>query len=484
MNQTLIYEHNYAFDASALGLNNPDGYALLSQPAPVLNFLSSILGVPLPTDAVIATKPFETAANLKPVNENVSDSFTGILDVDLSDSVKLKNTVNYRSDTNDFKADADLSDKTLVHVGGLVYYKTFSEEITLNGKSGGLDWVLGGYYFNNKFSEGASSNIIFGAPLLGTPQKVQTQTLAAFADATYEITPGLYFSAGARYSSEQRKFEQHDELTGALVGTKEQKRWNSLTPRAAIRFEFDRNTNVYVSYSKGYKSGTFAGTPPVLVNPEHMDAYEVGFKHSSPTFSVNAAAFLYNYRDFQVSAVDILNNRTTAVNAELQRNKGAELEMTFRPVPALQISLAGAYLDAKFIRFDNAPLFVKDGFGGWSTIASNAAGTRAPRSPEWSGNAAISYDVDVKSGIVQLSANVSANSVVYNVVNEQFPVPGYAEVGANISYTTNDKHWRAELFVTNLTDHKRPQQLQGGPVGTYAIWAPPRIFGGSISYSF
>ncbi|MGC4250447.1 MAG: TonB-dependent receptor [Sphingobium sp.] len=463
----LIYEHSYAFDATALGLNTPDGNSL------ALSF-----------GGIIATKPFETTSNYLPVNRNVGDSWLGIIDWELNDSITLKNSINYRNDRNDFDADADQSNLTIVHVGSTTYFKTFSEELTLNGKTGNLDWVVGAYYYNNKFREAPGRSIVFGVLNLGSPQHTSTETIAGFADATYEVTPGLFLTAGARYSTEKKSIIQYNGATGAIDVPLQQHRWNSFTPRAVIRYAIDPNSSVYASYSRGYKTGTYAGGPPTLIKPEHLDAYEIGFKHSSPKFSINAAAFYYNYRDFQVSAVDVLTNRTLAVNAEKERNIGAELEMTFHPTPAWQISLAGAYLDAKFIRFANGPHWITVPGGGWTTEPLSADGTRAPRSPKWSGNASTSYDIDVGSGVVQLMANVTANTVVYNVVHEQFPVHGYAEVGANISYTTADNHWRGELFVSNLTNNKRPQQLQGGPTGTYAIWAPPRIFGASLSYNF
>ncbi len=486
----LIYEHSYAFDTTALGLNNPDGFEGMTA-------LAALFGLEKP---IIATKPWQTSANSEPINRNVGDSGAAILNWEMSDELTLKNVTSYRADKNRFLADADLSQLSFFDVGNDVFYRTFSDEMTLNGKIGKLDYVAGLYYYWGKVWDADNGRaVFFGQPSTGGNfQHIKAETAAAFLDMTYEVAPNLFLTAGGRYSTERKDYSLVNSVTGLAIPIEDipdipdlnlpdHKRWNSFTPRAVVRYQIDAGSNVYASYSRGYKTGTYSGAAPVLIDPEHLDAYEVGFKHSSHRFSITSAAFYYDYRNVQVTAVDANNPaRTNSVNADEARSFGAELEGSFRPTPEWSISMGVAYLNAKFVRFADAPKFVPspDLPGTWTTVNVSADGTRMPRSPKWSGNFATSYDIDVGSGIVQLSANVNAATKNYNVANLGFPVGTYAEVGANISYTTADTHWRGELFVTNLTNHDRPQQYQGGPLGTYAIWAPPRVFGGSRSYNF
>jgi len=58
-----------------------------------------------------------------------------------------------------------------------------------------------------------------------------------------------------------------------------------VTPRFSLRDKISANTNVYFTYSQGFKSGLFNAsavpvTPstkaPELVEPEKLDSYEVG----------------------------------------------------------------------------------------------------------------------------------------------------------------------------------------------------------------
>lgn len=482
----LIYEHNYSFDATALGLNNPDGFEGIT-------LLAKLYDLPTP---VIAHKPWETAADGKPVIRNNSDAATGILNWELDDRFTLKNITGYRKGGGEFLADADLSQVAFFHVANETHFWNFSNELVLNGKLNGLDFVTGLYYSKgDDWSEPSGNGVTFGVPTprnTGTTQHTKREIIAGFLDMTYEASPGLFLTAGGRYGTESIVLSRFDLATGSAVpppaGVPDRKRWNSFTPRAVVRYEIDTGTNAYVSYSRGYRTGLYNNSTPVtLVGPENMNAYELGFKHSSRQFTFNAAAFYYDYRDVQVTAVDANDpTKQNSVNAEKARTWGIELEAGFRPTPEWSINMAIAHLDAKFIRFRSAPSFVPSTAlpGTWTTIRADASGTRMPRSPSWSGNISTSYTIDVGSGIIQLAADANAATKNYNVANLGFPVEKYAEVGANISYTTADKHWRGEVFVTNLTNHARPQQYQGGPLGTYAIWAPPRIFGASLSYSF
>jgi iron complex outermembrane receptor protein len=367
-------------------------------------------------------------------------------------------------------------------------YKTFSEELTFSGKSGSLDWVAGAFYWNQKESE-PNTQVIYGPPFFPTitpivvaSATVKTDSISGFADVTYEATQGLFLTAGGRYTSEH---EDLDYLPGGVgPALTDNHRWNAFTPRAVVRYQFDVDNNVYGSYSKGFKSGAFAGYPPNRVDPEHNDAYEVGFKHSSRVFDLNSAVFYYNFKDPQVTTFDFQTGLSQTINAEGQTNYGAELEMVFRPVQAWQISLAGAYLSATYKNFPQATIFVPVGAGVWSQAPQNADGTTVPRSPKWSGNAATSYDIDTGIGTLQLAANVTWSSYFFHFENEQAREPGYAEYGLNVSLTSRDSHWRGAVFVTNLSDHHSATQLALGPAGTVALWAPPRTFGGSISYRF
>jgi iron complex outermembrane recepter protein len=487
----LTYEHSYAFDTSSAAGTNPDGYAVAR----------------LFPGAALSENYGTTGENDKPTNLNKADAGTAIVDWKITGGPALKSVTSYRKDSNEFTADGDGSSLPLFSVATETLYKTLSEELTVADRTGPLDWIAGAYYWHQKEEE-PDVQIVYGIPVV-LPTAVQfvplpltvksasvkTDALAGFADLTYQMNERLFLTAGGRYSTELKHLDSAQIVLAlanpplVLPAKNESHRWNAFTPRAVIRYQFEPDSNAYASFSKGFKSGAYTGYPPNRVDPEHVDAYEVGFKHTSKLFDVNGAAFLYNYTDAQVSVFDFQSGLGTTVNAEKQRNYGAELETVLRPTDAWRISLSGAYLEAKFIRFSQAQTYVHApgaaNFGVWVPINQPADDTQAPRSPKWSGNLATSYDIDVGAGTLQLSTNVAASHSFYFYPNQLFRQPGYAEVDLNASFTSRDSHWRSDLYVTDLNDHHREAQIAAGPLGTLALWAATtRVFGVALSYNF
>ncbi len=101
---------------------------------------------------------------------------------------------------------------------------------------------------------------------------------------------------GYRYSTETKKLQAI--LPVAATG---QHTWDKGTPRVVPRYDFDPSTNIYASFSQGFKSGAYnlsaATKPPV--SPETVNAYEVGFKHQENRFQFSGAAYYYDYSNLQ-----------------------------------------------------------------------------------------------------------------------------------------------------------------------------------------
>src|SRR3546814_3206129 len=92
------------------------------------------------------------------------------------------------------------------------------------------------------------------------------------------------------------------------------KSYSRTSPRFSLRYELAPRTNVYTTYSKGFKSGVYDlnGTATTPVNPEKIEAWETGFKMCRGLFDLNIAAFYYKYKDLQVQinsgGFDLLTN--------------------------------------------------------------------------------------------------------------------------------------------------------------------------------
>ena len=91
------------------------------------------------------------------------------------------------------------------------------------------------------------------------------------------------------------------------------------------------HTNVYFTYSQGFKSGVFnsSSLQPTPANPEKVNAYEVGIKTNEiHRLSLNAAVFYYDYDNLQLTKFLLVNDTIQQVltNAASSKIYGAEVD--------------------------------------------------------------------------------------------------------------------------------------------------------------
>ena len=146
---------------------------------------------------------------------------------------------------------------------------------------------------------------------------LKTTSYAGFAEGTLEVVPSLFVTGGIRYTYEKRSFDQ--VMNGvALFPETSRESFNKVTYKGTVRYEIGSNTNIYATYSTGFKSGVFnmAGASPFAVNPETLKALEGGIKSDiTPWLRANLALYSYDYKDLQVTARDPLGPGYVLQNA-------------------------------------------------------------------------------------------------------------------------------------------------------------------------
>ena len=127
----------------------------------------------------------------------------------------------------------------------------------------------------------------------------------------------------------------------------------------------------YATYAKTFKPGgvNLNGVPndaqgnPVLevgsVAPESVDHFEIGLKSQfrDGRATLNLAAFRTDIDDYQALVVNGQTGvlRGYLANAEKVRTQGVEWDLTVRPNDRFRAYVAGAYTDATYRRFEDAP---------------------------------------------------------------------------------------------------------------------------------
>ncbi len=449
----------------------------------------------------VPPNPRDTYAN---VPQKVSREFYGFganTSIGLGAGVTLTSVTGYRYTDAGLRGDHDGTQAPVSIIRTLEKARQFSEELRLDGKTGHLRWLIGGFYFKEDgYGEADFS------PVLAFNNQYETRGLlfngdfgtraeAVFGQLDYEIIDGLTVSAGLRYSHETKSIDQRGQIDLVTLATPnftpnftlfqdQSKSWSSTTPRFNIQYQVTPRILTYATYPKGFKSGGFnltGFTPPV--NPEKLTDYEVGFKSDwwNGMLRLNASAFYYQYTDLQVQKV--VNAAAILVNAANARVKGLEAEVVLRPVHGLELSGNASLLDAKFRNFTTSDAS-RPQLG-----VLDLSGNQLPQAPKFSANLASQYTWDVPNGGVSLRGELTYTDRIYFSPFNRLAVSQGAFAKENLILTYNcDNGLSASLWVRNLANKRTvsTSQVSSGFLGfpIMGTFDPPRTIGGSIGYRF
>lgn len=407
------------------------------------------------------------------------------------------------------QVDFDLSPNTGSHQRFDPTEKTTSQELQLLSpdSSKRFTWVLGTYLYQN-IAGYHPVHIQYppSGPLTETfvHSKQKTQSWALFGQGTYEIVPGTRLTGGLRYTEDTRDFVATQTSVGPLPGPLTQvgkKTFPKLTYRVALDHRFADNVLGYASLSRGFKSGFFntlslqpsTSSTPAVINPETLDAYEVGVKSDwmNRRLRLNLSAFYYNYKDQQVNA--FIGTTRILLNAAGSHITGLDAEIVVVPINNLTISLNGEYLHARYEDFPGAPLFTPAAAPGIGNIASafNAAGKTDPNSPSFTSTLAADYTIPTGFGKAVLSGSYYYNSGYYfDFANTRKQTP-YHYLNASARFEFAEGRWDLTFWVKNLLDeevYSSVNQVGAGPGGLFGgdsfTVRPPRTYGVRVGAHF
>ncbi|MDB6091711.1 MAG: hypothetical protein JWN85_4495 [Gammaproteobacteria bacterium] len=370
---------------------------------------------------------------------------------------------------------ADLSLPSLAH--------NWSEELQVySPDSSRIKWMLGGFYFD-AFAAYTPVNIDDGFVVIDDRQI--TRSKAGFGQATFPILDGTNLTLGARYTSEDQDFSGSTFLNGTDLGTfTSSQSFSKTTWRAALDHHFSQDIMGYISANRGFKSGgynmiTVAGTNSFL--PEVLDAYEVGVKSEwlDHRIRVNAAAFLYNYKDIQIEVP--IQGGTTTVNGPKARIKGIEAEIQAKPLEQLTLTGGITYLDGKYTDYPDALAIGPLGQSG----SVNATGNHTVASPKVTANAAAAYLFTLPAGKIEPTVNISYDDGFFFYADNRLAQPSYWLLNTSLTWYSTDDKWSVRAWGKNLNNavYYAGRSEQGG-LGDAQRQAPPRTYGVTFRVKF
>ncbi len=219
---------------------------------------------------------------------------------------------------------------------------------------------------------------------------------AAFGEVYWKMSDNFKWTLGLRYTVDSKDVENH----GVTLGTPGQGIGGPSVGQPAIlhvkfkeptgRFGFDwqpdlsftDQTLLYAFYSRGYKAGGLnppfsagVGVVPTspIFEPEFINSYEIGTKNTllNGTLQVNATAFYYDYKGYQVSK--IINR--TSINENIDATvMGAEFESIWQPISGLRLNAAIGYLNSEIKNANSIDTFNRtQGQAGLTLVKSSSA---------------------------------------------------------------------------------------------------------------
>ncbi len=364
-------------------------------------------------------------------------------------------------------------------------------------------------------------------------QNVDTQSYAAFGEATLHITDTLSLIAGGRYTIDRRDGVTSkspgsgtisnpavNNLVGLILPTQlyfppftvsYQHTWKSFTPKASLTFKATDRVLMYATYSEGFRSGGYstegrtaaeAATP---LQPENAKNYELGLKSRflDNRVQVNASGFYVTYYNLQSRAFDNTIQAFVSSNVGDVNVYGVELETLAELTKHLLVGANYAYNDGKVTRDaqgnvpDSAATIVDE---SRPTLGAKPVGL-AKHTVTLFGT----YDLPLANdGLVRFNVDATFSGKIYGQRNNADPAFIYNHttnkgvVNANLSYTTPDHRWELKAFVRNLTNERHiisgsaelssllltSAEIASGTGLFGTIYNPPRTVGASATFSF
>jgi outer membrane receptor protein involved in Fe transport len=374
--------------------------------------------------------------------------------------------------------------------------KQFSQELRLATRfDGGFNFILGGFYLNSRGSgyvdTWTPANRTFGAVSKFDTRLGQVKSYALFGEVYVDLTQNLKLTGGLRYTHDEKHIETASgtfALNPYFISDAE---FDKVTGRAILNWNptvsFTEDTNVYLSFSRGFKSGGFNpgnNTIPVF-DSEVIDAYELGIKNTflDGKGRLNLAFFNYDYSNLIVG--NLVGTAVANTNIPKSRVRGLEAELVYTPVDPLRLEASLGLLDAS-VRSD---FLSSDPARGSARFPLQ--GNQLPNAPRRTLKLAAEYTIDAGDDWavrprIDFYSQSGFHSREFNVPADR--VGSWSQLDASVNIANSGKNWSVTAFVKNLTNQDSITWLEvnSNLVGSFrsAFLLDPRTFGLSLRVGF
>jgi outer membrane receptor protein involved in Fe transport len=289
------------------------------------------------------------------------------VDLGLDDAVlfipsNLRDTTDLKQWTQEVRL-ASTGAGPLQYVVGFFYTdidRFYTQRLPTPGYAAFVDAALGA---------GTSAAVANGFPDLDSPYNADLpydiRQTAIFGEGSYDFGQ-FKLTAGGRYYDFK---ETRDFINGGLFAPGQtligqETKSDGFSPRVIGTWEPNRNLSVNLQAAKGFRLGGINDPINLTLCSDEDEAifgpfqgayedetlwnYEGGVKYSTGILTFNAAVFHTKIKNLQVTVDAGTCSSRIVFNVPKAHTTGIEAEFAAQPLPGLDLSLAGSYVEAEF----------------------------------------------------------------------------------------------------------------------------------------
>ena len=333
-------------------------------------------------------------------------------------------------------------------------------------------WTAGTYVFRQNSPNKQGTHFGKDAALLGSPDIdytiINTTTLkttgaAVYAQATYSASKMMDIIVGLRYdhqhSEEEVLGEYQPDASPVPVfqtqpDTSAAASYSAFSPMVSIALHPTNNTNLYGTYSRGYRTGGLTqlssdpSQPPLYsYKPEYSNNFELGVKNTlaKNRVKLNVALFYTTITNAQVPTLVLPSAITITKNAGSLTSKGIDAEIAATPFKGFEATYNFGYTHARYTT-------LKVSSNGSET---DLAGKHQIFTPDVTSMLALQYSVALdESNAIKLVARgewMYLGDTYFDLANTIHQAP-YNLLNARLGVAI--KNFEIMLWGRNLTDTK------------------------------
>ncbi len=396
---------------------------------------------------------------------------------------------------------------------GLPKHSQFTQEFRLESTSkGGLQWIAGLYYFDEKLNIDSFNYSSLGGNVQNgyATQEQDNKAYAVYGTLNYDLSDTIKLRGGLRYTKDEKDFVadriQAPPFSPTFIGRRTAN--TSATNTSAdfsATYALSKTANVYARVATGFRAPSIQGRllfgdTLSVAKSETVTSYEAGYKADLMNRRARVAfnVFSYEIKDQQLTAVGGAANFNQLVNAAKTTGQGAEFDLKLLPSDNLLLGLSGSFNKTK-IKDPN--LFV-DACGSGCTVTDPVVrpidpsigkfaptvainGNSLPQAPETTLNFSARYSMPMAGGELYVLTDWTYRSKINFFLYESVEFTGkpLTEGGVRVGYSFGNGKYEAAAFVRNITNQIR---VVGGIDfnNLTGFINEPRTFGASFKASF